>query len=49
MAALMIQGYDPKTRKARALELIDKVGLTSHKNHRASKLSGGQKTTCCDC
>ncbi|PKK87594.1 MAG: hypothetical protein CVV63_00485 [Tenericutes bacterium HGW-Tenericutes-8] len=43
MAALMIQGYDPKTRKARALELIDKVGLTSHKNHRASKLSGGQK------
>ncbi|MDY0210570.1 MAG: ABC transporter ATP-binding protein/permease [Acholeplasma sp.] len=43
MAALMIQGYDPKKRKARALELIDKVGLTSHKNHRASKLSGGQK------
>lgn len=43
MAALMIQGYDPKNRKKRALELIDKVGLTSHKNHRASKLSGGQK------
>lgn len=43
MAALMIQGYDPKKRKERALELIDRVGLTSHKNHRASKLSGGQK------
>lgn len=43
MAALMIQGYDPEKRKARALELIDRVGLTSHKNHRASKLSGGQK------
>ena len=43
MAALMIQGYDPKKRRARALELIDRVGLTSHKNHRASKLSGGQK------
>jgi ABC-type lipoprotein export system ATPase subunit len=43
MAALMIQGYDPEKRKARALELIERVGLTSHKNHRASKLSGGQK------
>ncbi len=43
MAALMIQGYDPEKRKERALELIDRVGLTSHKNHRASKLSGGQK------
>jgi putative ABC transport system permease protein len=43
MLALEIQGYDPKKRRARALELIDKVGLTSHKNHKASKLSGGQK------
>ena len=43
MAALMIQGYDPKKRSKRALELIDKVGVTSHKNQRASKLSGGQK------
>ncbi|AUD65220.1 hypothetical protein BK011_05805 [Tenericutes bacterium MZ-XQ] len=43
MLALEIQGYDPKERKKRALELIDKVGLTSHKNHKASKLSGGQK------
>jgi putative ABC transport system permease protein len=41
--ALEIQGYPVKDRKARALELIEKVGLTSHKNHKASKLSGGQK------
>ncbi|MDO9630154.1 MAG: ABC transporter ATP-binding protein [Acholeplasmataceae bacterium] len=43
LLALEVQGYDPKTRKQRALDLIDKVGLTSHKNHKASKLSGGQK------
>jgi ABC-type lipoprotein export system ATPase subunit len=43
MLALEIQGYPVKERKTRALELIDKVGLTSHKNHKASKLSGGQK------
>jgi putative ABC transport system permease protein len=43
LLALEVQGYDPKTRKQRALELIEKVGLTSHKNHKASKLSGGQK------
>jgi len=43
MLALEIQGYNPKKRRARALELIEKVGLSSHKNHKASKLSGGQK------
>ncbi len=41
--ALEVQNYPRKERKKRALELIDKVGLTSHKNHKASKLSGGQK------
>jgi putative ABC transport system permease protein len=41
--ALEVQGYPRKERKKRALDLIDKVGLTSHKNHKASKLSGGQK------
>ncbi len=46
MVALTIQGYDKEKRKARALELIDKVGLTSHINHKASKLSGGQKQRC---
>ncbi len=43
LLALEIQNYPRKLRKKRALELIDKVGLTSHKNHRAAKLSGGQK------
>lgn len=43
LLALEVQGYDPKKKKARALELIDEVGLTSHINHKASKLSGGQK------
>ncbi len=41
--ALEVQGFDRKQRKQRALELIEQVGLTSHKNHKASKLSGGQK------
>lgn len=30
-------------RKTRALELIERVGLTKFKNHKGSKLSGGQK------
>lgn len=41
--ALEVQGYPKHQRRARALELIEKVGLLSHKNHKASKLSGGQK------
>lgn len=41
--AMLIQGVDRKTRRKRALEIIEKVGLTSHLRHRASKLSGGQK------
>lgn len=43
MIALTIQGYDEDKKKARALELIDRVGLSSHVNHKASRLSGGQK------
>lgn len=43
LLALEVQGYDPKKKKERALELIDKVGLSSHIHHKASKLSGGQK------
>ncbi len=34
---------DKKERRARALELIERVGLTSHLSHKGSKLSGGQK------
>ncbi|PAT02028.1 hypothetical protein CI105_03975 [Candidatus Izimaplasma bacterium ZiA1] len=46
MLALTIQGYTKEERKSRALELIDRVGLTSHVHHKASKLSGGQKQRC---
>ncbi len=34
---------DKAERRARALELIERVGLTSHIKHKGSKLSGGQK------
>lgn len=34
---------DKKERRARALELIERVGLSSHIKHKGSKLSGGQK------
>ena len=34
---------DIKERRKKALELIDRVGMTSHINHKGSKLSGGQK------
>ena len=34
---------DEGERRRRALELIDRVGLSSHIKHKGSKLSGGQK------
>ena len=34
---------DKEERRRRALELIDRVGLSSHVKHKGSKLSGGQK------
>ncbi len=34
---------DKKERRRRALELIKRVGLSSHIKHKGSKLSGGQK------
>lgn len=43
LLALEFQGYDKDTRHKRTLELIEKVGLTHRLNHRASKLSGGEK------
>src|SRR5690606_24730880 len=43
LLALEIQNYPKHLRKKRALELIDKVGLSSHIHHKAAKLSGGQK------
>ena len=41
--ALVIQGLNRNERKARAKEIINKVGLGKHLRHRASKLSGGEK------
>jgi putative ABC transport system permease protein len=43
LIALEFQGYDLNTRKDRALELIEKVGLSHRTHHKASKLSGGEK------
>ncbi len=34
---------DPRARRARAMELIRRVGLEAHIKHKGSKLSGGQK------
>lgn len=34
---------NPKERRNKALELIERVGLKSHIKHKGSKLSGGQK------
>lgn len=41
--ALEAQNYPKDKIKERSLELIEKVGLLSHKNHRTTKLSGGEK------
>ncbi|HYG59937.1 MAG TPA: ABC transporter ATP-binding protein, partial [Symbiobacteriaceae bacterium] len=41
-AALILSGYDPAKRRERALQIIERVGLTSHAHMKASKLSGGQ-------
>ena len=41
---LIIQGIQNKQERVRiAKEIIERVGLTSHLKHKASKLSGGQK------
>ena len=34
---------DPKKRRERAVELINRVGLSGHMKHKGSQLSGGQK------
>ena len=34
---------DKRARRQRAMELIERVGLSSHVHHKGSKLSGGQK------
>ncbi len=34
---------NPKERKRKAIELLDRVGMKSHMNQKGSRLSGGQK------
>jgi putative ABC transport system permease protein len=43
LMSLEFQGYDIESRKSRAIEIIEKVGLSHRLNHKASKLSGGEK------
>lgn len=42
-AALILSGYPKDKIKERALSIIDRVGLSGHIKHKATKLSGGQK------
>lgn len=43
LMSLEFQGYEENKRKERALEIIDRVGLSHRIHHKASKLSGGEK------
>ncbi|MCR3906336.1 MAG: ABC transporter ATP-binding protein/permease [Tenericutes bacterium] len=43
LLSLEFQGYDEASRKDRALEIIERVGLSHRVHHKASKLSGGEK------
>ena len=40
---MTLSGVTPHERKERALEVLDRVGLSSHVNKRPTKLSGGEK------
>ncbi|MDA3931821.1 MAG: ABC transporter ATP-binding protein/permease [Tenericutes bacterium] len=42
-AALILSGYPKDELRDRAEAIIERVGLTDHKSHKATKLSGGQK------
>ena len=46
MLPLLINGLDAKNAKQKALELIDKVGLSHRIKHKGIKLSGGEKQRC---
>jgi putative ABC transport system ATP-binding protein len=43
MRPLIYQGVNAKERRKRALEVLDKVGLSERVDHAPSELSGGQK------
>ncbi|MFN3984910.1 MAG: glycine betaine/L-proline ABC transporter ATP-binding protein [Rhodocyclaceae bacterium] len=40
---LEVQGMDPATRRARALEWVERVGLTGFESHYPAQLSGGMQ------
>ena len=40
---MIYAGVSKKDRRAKALEALERVGLTERKDHRPSELSGGQK------
>ena len=40
---LTFQGVNKKTRTKRAMELLDLVGLSTHKKHKPTQMSGGQQ------
>lgn len=40
---LTFQGMDKKRRNKKAEEMLDLVGLTSHKKHKPNQMSGGQQ------
>ncbi len=40
---LLMRGVKPKLAKARALEYIERVGLTNRQTHRIGELSGGER------
>lgn len=42
VVGLTLTGMDPITRKTRALEVLERVGLKEHKDKKPNQLSGGQ-------
>ena len=40
---MIYAGFPPRERKARAAELLERVGLGARKGHRPTQLSGGQQ------
>ncbi len=46
MVPLMINGVSKKEAKKKALEILEKVNLSSRANNRGTQLSGGEKQRC---
>ena len=42
-APIRVYGEDPESARAKALRLLESVGLASHAHHRPHRLSGGQQ------